>query len=45
MRDYVQLSESRRVSKLALALSEQMRSIFFEKGLSALGLNFGARSS
>jgi hypothetical protein len=41
--DYVQLSETRRVSKLAFALPEQMRSIFFDQGISALGLSFGAR--
>jgi tetratricopeptide (TPR) repeat protein len=42
-RDYVLLHETRRISRLAFALPVQVRSLFFEKGISALGLNFGAR--
>ena len=42
-RDYVLLHETRRISRLAFALPEQVRSLFFEKGISALGLNLGTR--
>jgi tetratricopeptide (TPR) repeat protein len=42
-RDYVLLHETRRISPLAFALPEQVRSLFFEKGIAALGLNLGAR--
>ena len=42
-RDYVLLHETRRISRLAFVLPEPMRLLFFEKGISALGLNLGTR--
>src|SRR5262249_24247744 len=41
--DFVLLHETRRISRLAFALPERMRSLIFEKGIAALGLNLGAR--